>query len=191
MRHNFFVAHALRLCAAALVLAALSYSSSPAAPVSDEGDVRSAVEQAFQQWRTGDYDTLYDVLPSASQRRVSRARFVDALKRTRAFYDLDRLEISAVHVAGDLAVVDSVIYARAHQPFDAEGKFVSRQYLVREGGRWRVTTGDRATVGPLLAAHPAFARRYPATPPRIYIKRDGKWTDMSAALKTMRRPRRQ
>jgi hypothetical protein len=65
-------------------------------------------------------------------------------------------------------------------PVEAEGKIMMRQYLVREGGRWRVTTGDRSTVGPLLAANPAFARRYPLTTPRLYVRRDGRWVEMTA-----------
>ena len=79
---------------------------------SDESDVRSAIESAFAQLRSGNYDALYDVLPTASQRRLSRERFTRALERTKNMYELERLEIGAVHVAGDLAVADSVIYVR-------------------------------------------------------------------------------
>ena len=97
------------------------------------------------------------------------------------------LGIKTVYVAGDLAVADSVVYGRARAPFEGEGKIVVRQYLVREDGRWRVTTGDRAAISPLLAANPAFAKRYPPTQPRLYVKRDGRWVDISTMIKNARR----
>ena len=57
---------------------------------------------------------------------------------------------------------------------------------MREDGRWRVTTGERAAISPLLAANPAFAKRYPPTQPRIYVKRDGKWVDIRTMFKDAR-----
>jgi hypothetical protein len=179
----------LRLLACALVLTSLSVLTAARVVASDETDVRSAVEQAFGQFRAGDYNALYDVLPTASQRRVTRERFTRGLEQTRNFYELERIEIGAVHVAGDLAVVDSVIYGRARAPFEGEGKIILRQYLLREGGRWRVTLGERNAVSPLLAANPTFARRYPATQPRLYVKRDGKWMDIGAMMKGKRPPK--
>jgi hypothetical protein len=153
----------------------------------NEAEVRGAVERAFQQLKSGDYRSLYDVLPTASQRRLSREQFVRALERTRGMYELDRVEIGAVRVSGDLGVVDSVVYGRGRAPFAGEAKIVARQYLVREGGRWRVTTGDRATIQPLLASNRAFAKKYPITQPRLYLKRDNRWVDMSKELNGLRR----
>lgn len=168
----------------ALLAVSLAIISSLVAPAvaraaSDESDVRGVVEHAFGQLRGGDYGSLYDVLPSASQKRVSRERFVAALERTRGMYELERIEIRSVHVARDLAVVDSDVYGRARGPFEGEGKIVLRQYLVREGGRWRVTTGELTTVRPLLAANSSFARKYPPAPPRLYVKREGRWIEVS------------
>jgi hypothetical protein len=153
----------------------LSLGSRAFARAADESEVKSAVERAFAQLKGGDYGALYDVLPTAAQKKITRESFTRSLERTRGMYELDRLEIAAVHAAGDLAVVDSVIYGRAKAPFEGDGKIVVRQYLVREDGRWRVTTGDRKTIAPLLAANPAFARRYPLTQPRLYVKRDNRW----------------
>jgi hypothetical protein len=157
------------------------------AAASAEAEVRGAVEGAFRQLRAGEYGPLYDALPTSSQRRLSRRQFVSALERARGMYQLDRLEIGAVRVAGDLAVVDATLFARALAPFNAEGKIVARQYLVREGGRWRVTTGEAATVRPLLAAHPDFAKQFPPREPRVFLKRDGRWVDMSEAMRGRRR----
>lgn len=171
------------LAAALLVFAA----ASPARAADAQGEVRAAMREAYERLRTGDYGAVYDALPSASQRRVARAQFVEALGRARGNFELTGLEIERVSVAGDLAAVDTVLYATLRRPIEAEGKIVSRQYMVREGGRWRVTTGDRSTVGPLLAANPAFARRFPATEPRIFFKRDGRWVSLDALQPPRRR----
>ena len=167
-----------------------AFAAAPASALrvaSGEAEVRKTVERDFQQLKAGDYNSLYDVLPSASQRRQSREQFVRALERTRGMYELERLEIGAVRVSGDLGVVDSVVYGRGRAPFAGEAKIVARQYLVREGGRWRVTTGERATIQPLLNANPAFAKKYPLVQPRLYLKRDGRWVDISKELRGLRR----
>jgi hypothetical protein len=167
-------------CAISLAFSFAVFSSSVAATTfaraaTDESDVRATVERAFSQLKGGDYGALYEVLPTASQKRISRG-----------MYALDRMEIGAVHVAGDLAVADSVVYGRALAPFEGDGKIVLRQYLLREGGRWRVTTGERATVAPLLATHPDFARKYPQRQPQVYVKRDGRWVRMDELMKDAR-----
>jgi hypothetical protein len=180
----------VKLLAALFLLTLAASSAATAAPArvaSSEAEARSTVERAFQQLKGGDFDSLYKVLPSASQRRVTRASFVGALERTRGMYELERLEIGAVRVAGDIGMVDSVVYGRVRAPFAGEAKIVARQYLVREGGQWRVTTGDAATVRPLLAANPAFARKYPFAQPRVYLKRDNRWVDITKELESIRR----
>src|SRR5690242_17460163 len=116
------------------------------ARASDVSDVRSTVQSVFDQLKSRNYSELYDLLPDSSRNRLSRDRFVSALQRAQDFYQLDRLEIGAVKVAGNLAVVDTVLYGRVVAPIQAEGKIVVQQYLVRESGKWRVATGDQATV---------------------------------------------
>jgi hypothetical protein len=175
-------ARALLLAAAVTFLTLLAGPQSAVASARPdaEEEVRAAMRQAFERLQSGDFGGVYDALPTASQRRVGRQQFVQALERSRGMFTLNGLEIERVSVAGNLAAVDTVIYASVRQPLEAEGKIVARQYMVREGGRWRVTTGDRSTVRPLLAANPAFSRQFPPTEPRIYIKRDGRWVNLSA-----------
>lgn len=183
-------AFTVRLLAAVFLLTLTGsslFAATPARADSSAAEARATVERAFQQLKGADYNSLYEVLPSASQRRVPRERFVGALQRTRGMYELERLEIGAVRVAGDLGMVDSVVYGRVRAPFAGEAKIVARQYLVREGGRWRVTTGDAATIRPLLATNPAFARKYPFVQPRVYLKRDNRWVDISKELTSIRR----
>lgn len=149
----------------------------------DEREVRGVVERVFQQLKAGEYSALYDSLPTNSQRSVSRERFTSMLERTRDIYELERLEIGTVRTSGDIAVVDTVMYGRVRKPVESEGKIVAQQYLVREDGRWRVATGDRATVKRFLAANPGFAKKFPLTNPRVYVKRDGRWVDVSSLAK--------
>ena len=158
-----------------LLLAAGSIAATPF----DESDVRGAVQRIFDQLKDGQYEALYDTLPSSSRARMPRDRFTSALQKTRNLYQLDRIEIGAVRVSGDLAVVDTVMYAHIAPPFNADGKLVVQQYLVREEGSWRVATGDNATINRFLKSNPSFARRFPIKPPRAFIKQDGKWVEFN------------
>lgn len=169
---------AIALVAFFMLTAAHTAQAVPA--LRDEAEVRAIAQRIFQQLKSGDYNALYETLPAAQQRRVSRERFAQALGRTRNLYELDRMEIGAVRMSGDLAVVDTVMYGRVLRPIQSEGKIVAQQYLVREDGSWRVATGDRATVQRFLAANPTFARKFRLQQPRVYIKREGRWVDVSS-----------
>ena len=172
-----------------ILFAALSSYAFPARAISDEDEVRGVVERVFQQLRSREYSALYDVLPANSQSRITRERFVSMLERSRDIYDLDHIEIGKVRTSGDIAAVDTVMYGRIRRPIESDAKLVVQQYLVREGGRWRVATGDRATVRRFLAANPAFAKKFPIREPRAYVKRDGRWVDVSSMVKAAARQR--
>jgi hypothetical protein len=148
-----------------------------AAP-SDESEVRSAVQRIFDQLKGGQYEALYDSLPSSSHSRMTRDRFVKALQDTRNMYQLERIEIGRASVSGNLAVVDTTMYAHIAQPFNADGKLVVQQYLVREDGSWRVATGDRATIDRFLKSNPAFARKFPIKRTLAYINQNGQWVEI-------------
>ena len=152
-----------------------SASRRVAAMPSDESEVRSAVQHIFDQLKAGQYESLYDSLPSSSRARLSRERLVNGLQGTRNLYQLERIEIGAVRVSGNLAVVDTVMYAHIAKPFDADGKLVVQQYLIREDGNWRVATGDNATINSFLKNNPSFARRFPIRRPQAFINQNGKW----------------
>jgi hypothetical protein len=154
---------------------------------SDEAEVRGVVQTIFQQLKAGRYGELYDALPSASRSRLTRQRFTEMLRRSSGLYKLERLEVGAVRVSGDIAAVDTVMYGNVERPIQAEGKIVAQQYLVREEGRWRVATGDRATVRRFLAANPGFAKKFPLREPRVFVKQDGRWVDLTSTLKVSRR----
>jgi phage/plasmid primase-like uncharacterized protein len=158
-----------------------------AAIASDESEVRGVVQASFEQLKSGQYDQLYDSLPAASKSKVSRERFTDALNKSRGKYNLERIEIGAVHVSGNIAVVDTVMYGSVQQPVQAEGKIVSQLLLTREDGRWRIAIGDTATTQRLLAANPAFAKTFQLRAPHTYMKQNGRWVDITTLIRQARR----
>jgi hypothetical protein len=178
----------IKFTLAACALLLVTFAHAGARP-SDEAEVRALVQTVFEQLKAGRYDELYDVLPNASRSRVTRERFVSLLRASGGTYRLDRMEVGAVRVSGDIAAADTVMYGSVLRPVEAEGKIVAQQYLVREDGRWRVATGDRATVRRFLSSHPAFAKKFPIQNPRVYVKRDGRWVEVTGALNAAGRRR--
>jgi hypothetical protein len=166
-----------------LMLAVMLSLSVASAHGSEESDVRGVVQQVFQQLQSHDYGSVYDSLPSSTRNRSSRTRFVNALKRAQDRYALDRINIGAVRVSGNIAVADTELFGRLVQPFQAEGKIVVQQYLVREEGKWRVATGDSATIQRFLKSNPSFAKKFPIRQPRIFVKQDGKWVPFNLGRK--------
>ena len=146
---------------------------------SDQADVRATVQSVFEQLKSRNYEALYDSLPGASRNRMSRARFVSALQRAQDFYQLDRMDVGAIKVMGNLAVVDTVLYGRVVNPIQAEGKIVVQQYLLREDGKWRVATGDQSAVKKFLAANPGFGKGFRIRQPRIYVKQNDNWVEFN------------
>lgn len=162
-----------------LGLVALLWLLPLTAQASDQADVRNTVQSVFEQLKSHNYSALYDLLPGSARKRMSRERFVGALERAQGFYQLDRMDIGAVRVSGNIAVVDTVLYGRVVNPIQAEGKIVAQQYLLREEGKWRVATGDQSTVKKFLASNPAFGKGFQIREPRIYVKQNNKWVEFN------------
>jgi hypothetical protein len=133
----------------------------------DDADVRASVKGSFQLLKDGNYSELYDALPSAARKRTTREGFVRQMKRTRNLYRLDSVEVGKVRVNGNTATADTTMYGRVLKPNEAEGKIVVRQQLVREGGTWRLGVNMGS--------------------PQIYIKRDGKWVDVTRLVNSASR----
>lgn len=146
---------------------------------SDQSEVRATIQSVFDQLKSHEYSSLYDLLPGSARSRMSRERFVSALQRAQDFYQLDRMEMGATKVMGNLAVVDTVLYGRVVTPVQAEGKIVVQQYLLREDGRWRVATGDQSTVRKVLAANPGFSKSFKIKQPQVYIKQNNQWVEFN------------
>ena len=173
---NRLPAVALRI---ALVLPLALAFGATRVSASEESDVRGVVQKVFQQLQSRDYGSVYDSLPSSTRNRTARDRFISALTRAQDRYVLDRISIGAVRVAGNIAVADTELFGRLTQPFQAEGKIVVQQYLVREEGKWRVATGDNGTIQRFLKSNPAFAKKFPIRLPQIFMKQNGKWVPVN------------
>ena len=162
------------LAAAVLLLAAADRVSA-----SDESEVRAAIQRVFDQLKSGQYEAVYDGLPSSTRARITKDRFVSALRRTQNLYQLDRIEIGAIRVSGNIAVADTTMYAHLGKPFDTDGKLVVQQYLISEVyGQWAVATGNKVVIAKFLNANPSFARKFPIKKPRAFINRDGAWIEI-------------
>ena len=165
-----------------LSLAVLVFATTFSATIvkaSDQSDVRATVQSVFDQLKSHDYGSLYDLLPGSARSRMSRERFVSALQRAQDFYQLDRMEIGPTKVMGNLAVVDTVLYGRVVTPVQAEGKIVVQQYLLREDGKWRVATGDQSTVRKVLAANPGFSKAFKIKQPKVFVKQNNQWVEFN------------
>jgi len=166
----------LRIC---LLLITLFCTFALSVRAADEAEVREMVNKVFEQLKSHDYNGLYDALPGSSRSRMSRDRFVSALQRAQDIYELDRIEVGAVKVSGNLAVVDTTLYGRVSVPIQADGKIVAQQYLIKEDGKWRVATGDQSTIKKFLASNPAFGKGFKIKPPRVFMKQDSKWIEFA------------
>lgn len=165
----------MSLAALVLVLASVLPAHSLSAARDDRAEVRRVVQRIFEQWKSRQYDELYNSLSASSRSRISRERFTGSLQRTESFYELERIEIGRPRITGSRAVVNTVIYARVLKPTESEGKIVAQQTLVREDGQWRVATGSAGGLS--------------STPARVYVKRDGRWVDVTSALRSASRRR--
>lgn len=150
------------------------FGGSAFAMPSDQTDVRAAVQRIFDQLKNGEYSSLYDALPAAARTRLTREQLVKGLEQSKDTFQLQRIDIGTVSVSGNLAVVDTTMYAHING-FNADGKLVVQQYLIKEDGRWKVATGDTATINRFLQSNPAFGKRFPIKKPQAFVHQNNKW----------------
>ncbi len=144
---------------------------------SNESEVRATVDEVFQNLKNKNYEALYEALPTNTRSRITRERFASSLRRTQDNYALERMDVGRIRVSGDIAIVETNLYGRLLKPLDLEGKIVVQQYLVREGGKWKVATGDTTTMQRFFKSNPAFARQFGLRSPQIFVKKDGQWVE--------------
>ena len=159
------------LAAAAFIIIAGLPQTLLSAAGDDRSDVRQTVQRIFNQMKSRQYSDLYDSLSASSRKRITRQRFTSGMEKWDDSYRLERIEVGTPRVRGNTAVVDTVIYGRILKPSEGEGKIVAQQTLVREDGQWRVST---TSTGAGLSSRPA----------RIYLKQNGRWVDISAAIRS-------
>ncbi len=163
-----------------LVLAVLSLSL-PVAAQSTARSPRTAVITFFSRLKTGQYDVLYDQLPSQIQQQASREQTVRSLKRLGAFIVMERMEVGRLQQRGNFAVIDTIIYGRLSRPMKlqgeeiVEGRMTIQQYLIKEGKEWRVITADDRTRAFFLRQNPEFSRGFTLASPQFAYKRGSIW----------------
>jgi len=69
----------------AILVLVFATSNALVVKASDQSDVRSTVQNVFEQLKSQNYAALYDLLPGSSRNRMSRDRFVSALQRAQDF----------------------------------------------------------------------------------------------------------
>ena len=167
------------LCIILLSCLYVEGSSSPAFRV--DPNPRTAVQNFFKRLKSGQYDAVYDDLPSQIQQQVTREQLIQSLKRLESFLVMDKMAIGRVQQRSESAVVDTTIYGRLKRPMKVEGEDIFegrvevQQYLIKEGRDWRVITADDRTRAYFLRRNPEFNGGFELSAPRFAFKKKGLW----------------
>lgn len=167
--------------AAVIICSLLVFAPGAAQKKSQAKDPRATVNNFFSLLKAGSYAALYDFLPSELQRQITREQLSLSLKRLDSFIAIERLEIGRVQQRGDFAVVDTTIYGRLKKPQAinseeiTEGRIAAQQFLLREGGQWKIATADNRAQSYFLKRNPEFSSQFQISQPRFEFKQKGKW----------------
>lgn len=170
----------LKLICCALVVVAISFS----VQAQKSGDARGATQSFFSLLKAQRYAELHDFLPTQLQKQTTREQLAESLKRLDQFLTIQRMEIGRVQQRGDFAVVDTTIYGNLKRTMNMNGEEVKegrvsvQQYLMKEDGRWRITTADKRSTDFFLKRNPEFKQQFQLTQPQFALKQGGKWTPL-------------
>lgn len=171
----------LKLFCCALAIASTAFI---AQAQNKAGDARSTVQSFFSLLKAQKYAELHDFLPSQLQKQTTREQLAESLKRLDQFLTIQRMEISRVQQRGDFAVVDTIIYGSLKRTMNLNGEEVKegrvsvQQYLLKEDGRWRITTADKRSTDFFLKRNPEFKQQFQLIQPQFALKQNGKWTPL-------------
>ena len=166
-------------------LALLSFSIADSTTTQAQGkDPRSAVQSFFSLLKTQKYADLYNALPAELQQQTTREKMTTSLKRLDSFIAIERMEIGRVQQRGDFAVVDTTIYGSLKKPLNFNGEEVKegrtsvQQYLLKEGGKWKIVSADNRSQEFFLKRNPDFKKQFQLTAPQFSFKQQGQWKSM-------------
>lgn len=148
------------------------------------GNPRSTVQNFFSLLKAQKYAELHDFLPSQLQKQTTREQLAESLKRLDQFLTIERMEIGRIQQRGDYAVVDTTIYGNLKRAMNVngaevkEGRVSVQQYLLKEDGRWRITTADNRTRDFFLKRNPEFKQQFQLTQPQFALKQNGQWNSL-------------
>jgi hypothetical protein len=168
-----------------LFVAVIVFSVSGAAQNNNQSkDARSAVNKFFLLLKSKSYPAIYEFLPSDLQRQITREQLALSLRRLDSFLTIERMEVGRVQQRGDFAVVNTTIYGRLKKPVKvngeevSEGRVAAQQFLLREGGQWKVVTADNRTQSYFLKRNTEFSKQFQLAQPKFEFKQRDKWTAM-------------
>lgn len=166
-------------------LALLAFTSVGSITTQAQGkDPRSAVQSFFLLLKTQKYSELYNALPAELQQQITREKMTASLKRLDSFIAIERMEIGRVQQRGDFAVVDTTIYGTLKKPLNFNGEEVKegrtsvQQYLLKEGGKWKIVSADNRSQEFFLKRNPDFKKQFQLTAPQFAFKQQGQWKSM-------------
>jgi len=171
----------LKLICCAVTIASISFI---AQAQNKAGDARGAVQNFFSLLKAQKYAELHNFLPTQLQKQTTREQLAESLKRLDQFLTVQRMEIGRIQQRGDYAVVDTTIYGNLKRAINMNGEEVKegrvsvQQYLLKEEGRWRITTADNRTRDFFLKRNPEFKQQFQLTQPQFAFKQNGKWTQL-------------
>lgn len=166
-------------CVIAIVSVAVQLQAQP-----NPGNPRSAVQKFFSLLKAQKYTELHDFLPSQLQKQTTPEQLAESLKRLDQFLTIERMEIGRIQQRGEYAVVDTTIYGNLKRAMNVngaevkEGRVSVQQYLLKEDGRWRITTADNRTRDFFLKRNPAFKQQFQLTQPQFALKQNGQWNSL-------------
>lgn len=150
----------------------------------NQSNVRGAVQSFFSLLKSQKYSELYDFLPSQLQSQMSREQLTASLTRLGAYLTVERMEIGRIQQKGNFAVVDTTIYGSLKRTMNIngeqvkEGRISVQQYLLKENGRWKITTADNRTRDFFLKRNPEFKKQFQLSQPQFAFKQKGRWTPL-------------
>lgn len=165
-------------------ICATAAAQNKAQPAGNQSNVRGAVQSFFSLLKSQKYSELYDFLPSQLQSQTSREQMTASLTRLGAYLTVERLEVGRIQQKGDFAVVDTTIYGNLKRTMNMNGEEVKegrvsvQQYLLKENGRWKITTADNRTRDFFLKRNPEFKKQFQLSQPQFAFKQKGRWTPL-------------
>ncbi|MEK7834071.1 MAG: NTF2-like N-terminal transpeptidase domain-containing protein, partial [Acidobacteriota bacterium] len=171
----------LKLFCAALFVVSICLFAQAQNKAKSSGDPRATTQTFFSLLKAQKYAELHDFLPSQLQKQTTREQLAESLKRLDQFLTIQRMEVGRIQQRGDFAVVDTTIYGNLKRAMNMngeevkEGKVSVQQYLLKEEGRWRITTADKRSGDFFVKRNPEFKQQFQLAQPQFAIKQNGKW----------------
>ncbi len=181
-KSNFIRCAMTMLIAFSICAAAVAQNKTQSA--GNQSNVRGAVQSFFSLLKSQKYSELYDFLPSQLQSQTSREQLTASLTRLGAYLTVERLQVGRIQQKGDFAVVDTTIYGNLKRTMNMngeevkEGRVTVQQYLLKENGRWKITTADNRTRDFFLKRNPEFKKQFQLSQPQFAFKQKGRWTPL-------------